>query len=385
MRGPPEDVRAKAEAWGERRSTADLLDAVGAVLRRFIVWTSPDEQIPFVALWVLHTYVFGLFDTTPYLDVTSATKRAGKTRLLELLALLVARPWSVVEASEAVLFRKVDRDRPTLLVDEVDATFGKDSKVTEGLRAIYNAGYRIGATVPRCVGNDHAPKDFAVYCPKCFSGLEGLPDTVRDRSGRIGLRRRARHEPKPERFRLSRVRAELEPLAASLRRWGAEAEEHLRDADPHLPDTLSDRAQDGCEVLAAIAELAGDPWPKRAAQAFLAVMGEEDDADPGVLLLTHVRDAFDTKGQAAFDGSVRVTTAALLDALVNRGDESPWAGWWSKSLDDGNTRKPAMRLAQLLRPFGVHSKDVKFPGGAVVKGYERADFEDAWDRYVPVR
>ena len=101
-----------------------------------------------MALWVLHTYVFDCFDTTPYLDVSSAAKRSGKTRLLELLRLLVARSWAVVEASEAVLFRKVDAEKPTLLVDEVDATFGKDSKVTEGLRAMLNAGYRRGAAVP---------------------------------------------------------------------------------------------------------------------------------------------------------------------------------------------------------------------------------------------
>ena len=88
-----------------------LLKQICEVLHRFVVWSSA-EQSDFVALWVAHTYVFGLFDTTPYLDVSSAAKRSGKSRLLEILAMLVARPWPVVEASEAVLFRKVDRDRP---------------------------------------------------------------------------------------------------------------------------------------------------------------------------------------------------------------------------------------------------------------------------------
>ena len=168
------------------------------------------------------------------------------------------------DASEAVLFRKVDKVRPTLLVDEVDAIFGKDSKATEGLRAIFNSGYRVGAKVARCVGNGHDATDFEVYCPKAFAGLDGLPDTVKDRSGRIELKRRGRGERKPERFRLSKVRAELELLAAQLAAWAADAAEGLRHVDPALPDVLSDRAQDACEALAAIADLAGGEWPERA-------------------------------------------------------------------------------------------------------------------------
>ena len=243
--------------------TAELLDQIVAVLRRFIVF-SCSEHSDFIALWVLHTYVFDLFDTTPYLNVTSAAKQSGKSRLLcELLPLLVARAWTIFDASEAVLFRKVDKDHPTLLVDEVDATFGKDSKVTEGLRAIYNVGYRRGAKVARCVGNSFAPTDFDVYGPKAFAGLEGLPDTVRDRSGLVELRRRSRNEPKPERLRAKTLRLELEPLAARLAEWANDAWGQLEGAEPVLPDSLSDRAQDGYESLAAIADLAGGEWRVR--------------------------------------------------------------------------------------------------------------------------
>jgi len=357
--------------------TDGLLDEVVAILRRFIVWQSEDQAV-FVALWVLHTYVFERFETTPYLDVTSAAKQSGKTRLLiELLPLLVARPWPVFDASEAVLFRKIDQDHPTLLVDEVDATFGKDAKVTEGLRAIFNVGYRQGAMVPRCVGNNHEPTDFNVYGPKGFAGLKGLPDTVKDRSGRIELKRRSRSEPKPERLRPSKLRPELEPLAGKLTRWAKHHGEALAEARPVLPESLSDRAQDGCEVLAAIADLAGCDWPTRAAKAFPAVMGRDHDEDLGVILLGHCREAF--------DGRDRLTTAEMLRALVDRGDDSPWAGWWGKDLDDGNTRKPAMKLAQSLKPYDIHAKalwtstDGK---GKSVRGFERDDFVDAWERYL---
>ncbi len=182
--------------------TAHILDEVAAVLRRYVVWSYP-EQVDFVALWVLHTWVFDLFETTCYLDVSSAAKGSGKSRLVcEVLLCVVPRLWPVTARSEAALFRKVDAEHPTLLLDEVDATFRRDPTLTEGLRGILNTGYRRGATVPGCVGADFEIRDFDVYCPKAFAGLDGLPDTVRDRSGRIELQRRSSvDEPKPARFR----------------------------------------------------------------------------------------------------------------------------------------------------------------------------------------
>ena len=174
------------------------------MLRRFIVWSCA-EQVDFVALWVLHTYVFEALRHHPVPRRVLGRQAVGQDPAAVRAAPPAGGPaLDGGRATEAVLFRKVDKDQPTLLVDEIDATFGKDSKVTEGLRAIYNAGYRAGPRCARCVGNNHETNDFDVYCPKAFAGLEGLPDTVKDRSGRIELRRRARNEPKPERLRLSR-------------------------------------------------------------------------------------------------------------------------------------------------------------------------------------
>jgi hypothetical protein len=365
---------------------ADLLDEACKVLRRFIVWRD-DQQVDFVALWVLHTYVFHLFDTTPYLDISSASKRSGKSRLLEMLAMMCARSWKVVSPSEAVLFRKIDKDHPTLLIDEVDATFGKDPQSTEGLRAILNAGYEVGGSVPRCVGGNSTPYDFHVYCPKAFAGIGGLPDTVRDRSGHIELRRRAPHEPKPERLIRSQVYPQLQPLATGLEQWAAwvQGSGALANAKPNLPDALDDRAYDVCEVLGAIADLAGGEWPERGRKAFLVVMEAKEDSDHGVLLLGHVAEAFQSRDAQDFTGHVeKLTSAELLRLLADRGDDSPWSGWWGDDLDVSRIRRPAMALARMLKPYGVKPRDMRVDGGKVVKGYYRADFNDAWGRYVIV-
>ena len=82
-----------------------------------------DYQAVAVTLWTAHTHAMDAFDCTPYEQVTSATARAGTTRLLEVQELLVARPWLTGRTSAAALVRKVDAKKPTLLLDESDAAF----------------------------------------------------------------------------------------------------------------------------------------------------------------------------------------------------------------------------------------------------------------------
>ena len=93
------------------------------------------------------------------------------------------------------------------------------------------------------------------------------------------------------------------------------------------------------------------------------------------MLLAHIRDAF--------GGAQRIHTETLLEALVER-EDGPWALMWGKDLQNNNTRGPAARLSRMLRDFEVKSKDVRAgEDSRNKKGYERADFEDAWARYLP--
>src|SRR4051812_30524857 len=82
-----------------------LLDEIGAFISRYVVCT--EAQRTAIALWIVHTHVIDAAEATPYLAVTSAEKQSGKSRLLDVIAQLVARPWHAVEPSDAVLFRKI--------------------------------------------------------------------------------------------------------------------------------------------------------------------------------------------------------------------------------------------------------------------------------------
>jgi hypothetical protein len=345
---------------------ADLLEAVVALVRRYVVLT--DTQAAAVALWTVHTHALEAAETTPYLAITSPEKRSGKTRLLDVLELVVAAPWRAITPTEAVTFRKIERDQPTLLLDEADAIFGPKAREHEGLRALLNAGNRRGTMVPRCVGPSHALHDFAVFCPKALAGIGELPDTVTDRAVRIRLKRKAPGET-AGRFR----RREAEPEAVRLRdqlSGSAKANvPRLVDARPAIPAELDDRAAEAWEPLLAIADLAGEPWPAMARAAALDLSSGEqrEDDSIGVRLLADVREAF---GDAD-----RMSTEGLLGALC-ADDEAPWGDWRGKPLS-------ARALGRLLRRYGVASRSIRFPDDTTLKGFLREQFDDPWSRYLP--
>ena len=163
-------------------TTADLLDKVESFVRRYVVLT--DAQATTVALWAAHTHALDAFNCTPYLSVTSADKQSGKTRLLEVLDLLVAKPWFTGRATAAVLVRKIDKEQPTLLLDESDAAFRGEKEYAETLRGLLNTGFKRNGRYSMCVGQGAAIsyKDFSTFCPKAIAGIGKLPDTVADRS-----------------------------------------------------------------------------------------------------------------------------------------------------------------------------------------------------------
>jgi len=121
-----------------RAEAAEILQDVRAFVRKYVVLS--DDQALTVALWVVHTHVIHAAECTPYLQITSPMKGSGKTRLLEVLETLVARPWLTGRMSAAVLIRKVDAERPTLLLDESDAAFKGEQEYAEALRGILNSG-----------------------------------------------------------------------------------------------------------------------------------------------------------------------------------------------------------------------------------------------------
>jgi len=107
------------------RPLGELLTAVKEILRRCVVFPLEDQAI-LIAIWIAHTWAIEAFEFTPYLNVFSASKRSGKSRVLEVINLLARNPRLTSSGSSAGLLRSIDEHNPpTLLLDEVDAVYGK--------------------------------------------------------------------------------------------------------------------------------------------------------------------------------------------------------------------------------------------------------------------
>ena len=362
-----------------REDGAAILAETEQAWRRYVVWGSDHEPVA-LTLWTVHTHAFEAADATGYPDVSSPMPESGKTLVLELAELLVARGWLLTKPTIATLYRKIAQDAPTILLDEYDTLWGgKAADGNEDLRGVFDSGYRRGGSVPRCVGEGtmQTVVDFPVFCPKMLAGIGNtLPRTITTRTIPVRLRRKKKSE-KVSRFRNREARAVLLPLRDRLAAWGELMTGELRDARPVLPGALTDRQQDIWEPLLAIADAAGGDWPKRARDAALAIHAGKDDAGTGELLLQHVYEAFVASG-----GAMYLSTENLLRALISR-DDGPWADMWEKALAEipSRIKGPAARLAKLLKSFGVTPEPIGVGAHGQVRGYRLQSFADAWERY----
>lgn len=350
--------------------TDDLILDVKEFIRRYVVMN--DDQLLITAVWVIHTHVISAAVQTPYLAVTSPEKQCGKTRLLETLELLVHEPWMATLPSEATMYRYVDYAHPTMLLDELDTIFNpRLSDRYEGHRAILNSGNRRGAKVPRSVGTSHEMQEFDVFCAKVLAGIGTLPDTVVDRSIPIRLQRRTQDET-VERMR----RRVVEPLADELRdrckEWALDHIDDLTDAEPDMPDELTDRQVDGCEILVAIADALGNGDDVR--KSLVALFSEpriDSDAEMKGKLLQDCYRVFE---------DLPALPSRILAARLNALEDSKWVKW---NRGSGITMAD---IAAILAAYKIKSTTVRFPDETgykqPVSGYKRSSFEPVWQRYL---
>lgn len=170
-----------------------------------------------LSLWIAATYVYEAFDAFPYLAITARVKRAGKTRLSELIGFTCSVPFSVAGVTAASLFTAVEDLKPTIIIDEAESL---SSESASSIRTFLNVGYRKGQTIPR-VG-----KQWPTYCPKVFVLIGDVYDTLRDRSIIVEMQR---GEP-GKRFSYEIAKQEGSAIADELKNLLADNLEAIQDA-----------------------------------------------------------------------------------------------------------------------------------------------------------
>jgi len=354
---------------------AELLNDIEQFAGQYLALPTK-HHVVVLTLWAAHTWAVSAFYVTPRLILDSPEPGCAKTRVLEVLALVCHTAKLTLSTTTAALYRRIAAagdHPPTVLQDEADAVFGKTaSPQAEDLRALFNSGYKRGATVDRCEGDGKKMKvrEFPVFAPVALAGLAGkVPKTIIDRGVVFHMRHRAADEHISE-FRERDANVLAEPLRKQLEAWAESNFAALAAARPVMPDGVCDRPAEIWEALIAVADIAGGDWPQRAREACEHFVVDVDENQPslGIRLLGDLRKLFNDR-KTMF--SVDIITALTDD------EESEWGDLWGKPLDQ-------RRLANELRKYGVQPRMVR-SSFAQARGY-RVDGEDglaqAWRHYL---
>jgi hypothetical protein len=361
--------------WSAADSGADgaeLLDDIDEYLARFVIYPS-EYQRGAHALWIVHAWLMDCWESTPRIAFLSPEPGSGKSRALEVTEPLVPNPVHAINTTSAYLFRKVaDPDgKPTILYDEIDTVFGPKARENEDIRGMLNAGHRKGAVAGRCVvrGKVVETEELDAYCAVMLAGLDDLPDTLMSRAVVVRMKRRAASEPvEPWRPRINGPEARA--LRDRIATWAESVKGRATSMWPEMPPGVEDRNADVWEALLAVADLAGGHWPETARVAAVTAVTASRGGGPslGVMLLRDIRDVFNKL-------KICNCVSDLLITELKGIEESPWA-----TISKGEPLN-ANGLSRRLGKYGIGPKPIR-EGDRVFKGYARAQFEDAWMRYV---
>ena len=350
-------------------------DALESFIRAFLL--CDDHQLTLLTLWIACTWCVSRFHTISYLDVRSPEPQCGKSLCLKLLELLCCEPALVTAADPGTLLRRLlanrsiseikknidSPNRPrfpvTFLIDDYHHSFGPAER--QPIVALLNCGSDVSSRY------SHGQDEYFVAGPKAFAGNTPLPASLASRCVPIVLRRRKFSDPlKP--FFADDLLAPSNAFKQWLRDWTDEIAPRLQETrckPIQFPPALTPRQQQCAEPLLRIANVIGGSWPARARAALMAAFGIAMYGHQ-VQVLRDIRDLFLLNNQPE-----RLPTRDVLSYLRDLEDR-PWSRWGTNSRN---------QLSNLLRPFGIFSRDIKVDG-ASLKGYRLQDFQDAWERYA---
>jgi hypothetical protein len=327
-----------------------------------------------VALWIVHTFVFERFTHAPRLALTSPVRGCGKTTVLLLLEALCYGAKRLDSVSVAALYRRTDRDRKALLLDEVDNYHLAHDK---DMRTVLNSGHRRGTRIERVV--DGEPKDFVIFVPVALALIGSLPLPLAQRSLVIHMTRASASAAKKlERFDETKPDPQIEQIYQLVYVWIRQHEETL-DHNPPMPAALVNRGGDNWRPLFSIADACGEEWGRKARETALMMSRDFPDEDIGVVLLMHILEIFESRNNPD-----RIFSVVLVTALVEM-EDAVWSSW--RGVDDKRTphKLTQSELAQVLRPFRIRPRSIRQrlgePPVKGSKGYMRSDFENAWAAY----
>jgi putative DNA primase/helicase len=362
------------ELWDAPVDGSELITEISNHLCSVVVL--PNYAPPTIALWTLHSYLIApadsdqVINTSPILLVNSPDRQCGKSTVKKILSSLIPRPVLVDNISQAALYRYIELEQPTLLIDEADTFLGGKTELV----GILNSGYKPDGHVIRQGGvNYQDPIRFSTWGAKAIFGIGDMPDTLFSRCICIPMKRKKPSE-KVERLNtyLRQNSNELLDLKRRILRFCMDNRELIGQVVPNLPSELDDRQQDNWEPLLQIAHVCGSEWVELATNAAIALSPKNmmDETNLSEMLLADIEQIFQAR---QID---RIKSIDLVRELISDATK-PWM--------DLRKGRPMIEidLARLLKRYGIYPIDIRFDS-KICKGYYKADFEDAFARYLGI-
>jgi hypothetical protein len=349
------------EPWGEPVTTVVVLEELITRINRHI--KAEPQQVLCIALWILMAWVHeAVAHHSLYLVATSPKEDCGKTTLIvDVVGRLVPKPYvSGANPTEASIFRQADREKPTMIFDNVDTLFQRKPEIAE----LFLSGWTRNVKVPRAekIGGLWMTVHYDPFCPKACTLIgTNIPPALLSRCLLIELwplkpgEEVVEVDPHDE-----ALKAELETLNRKLLRWSLDHVDALKSAKPLFPAGFINRQRANAKLLLAIAELASGDWPDKARAALDKLLRER--REPGWLDLL-LREMWDVFGEKA---RVNITSKQLLARLT----ADPTSVWHEYLRDRRVTER---QVAALIRKLHIRPRLV---GKKRVSGYHRQDFLD---------
>jgi hypothetical protein len=154
----------------ELNSMTMALTEIVKVMKRFVYFQDPSSYLV-LGLFVLQTYCFRHFDTTPYIFL-NGPHGSGKTQALEILRILCHRALLVSSISDAGFYYAINQLRGCLILDEAEYLSMRYQHVID--MAVLNHGYKTGGFVIRVDPGKRKLVRFNCFGPKIFANIAGV-------------------------------------------------------------------------------------------------------------------------------------------------------------------------------------------------------------------
>ena len=152
-----------------------LYSSIKQLFKKYVVVS--DEFFDVIVSYIMMTYIYILFQVIPYLWI-NGEKGTGKSTIMKIMSKLCFNPMFCSNVNPANIFRQIDNDGSTIILDEFEKMYGEDK---QEIIKILNQGFNIDGVVPRCVGQSNQIRKFRSFSPKIMGGISNIDDVLFER------------------------------------------------------------------------------------------------------------------------------------------------------------------------------------------------------------